>query len=247
MLVLGCQDPGILCYTTGGGVMTLTENGLDSGRVRFPVCVVDDDAAFRSEIADSLSAIADDVRVFATADAFLAIAAETQPAVILLDLQMPGINGLDLLGISRERGYHHAVAVLSANDSVARAIEAMRLGADDYIQKPVTRRQLLEAVRSLARLTEAKAQFRDDAQTCEMLVRRLSLRERAVLCALSQGFQNKAIAEHLQISARTVEMHRARMMNKLRVRTASEAVQVAIRGGLMGRSLPGELQAAAAA
>ena len=196
------------------------------------IYIVDDDDAVRTSLQTLLSVQPDlSVRCFASGDAFLALADTLAPGVLLLDFQMPGASGLDVLDALAGRSGHFAPLILSGQGNVKVAVKAMKGGAVDFLEKPYETEQLLMALeRSFARLAadgEAVARVR----TAEAKIARLSPREADVLRGLVEGRSNKVIAFDLDISPRRVEIYRANLMEKLEVRSLSEALRIAFASG----------------
>lgn len=193
------------------------------------VHIVDGDAGFRESLRALLSARPNlIIRCFASGDAFLADAADIDPGVLLLDLHLPGASGLDVLAAARE----HAAIVLTGRGDVACAVEAMKAGAMDLLQKPFDPPRLLSLIDAgFARLERGAAGARR-AQAARARITRLSPREGDVLRGLLDGRPNKAIASDLDLSPRTVELHRAKVMEKLAVGSIPEAMRVAFYAGM---------------
>ena len=149
------------------------------------------------------------------------------PGCILLDIRMPDMDGLEVQRELAARGIAMPVIVLTGHGDVATAVEAMKNGASDFIEKPFEKAVLLEAIERaserLARAEESSASERE----AKVRIAALTARERDVLRELARGHPNKTIAYDLGISPRTVEVHRANVMTKLGVRSLSEALRIA--------------------
>jgi two-component system response regulator FixJ len=201
------------------------------------VHIVDDDASIRRALARLLRSAGLDTIGYETAQAVLTAAPSLTSGCILLDVQMPGMNGLELLGRLSEIGIDLPVIVVTGHGDVPTAVRAMKTGAVDFIEKPIDEAQLLAAID--AALTERRpapgdrAAVRDLAtvQATEQMAL-LSPRERQVLEAIAFGRPNKLIAYDLGISVRTVEVHRAHMMDRLGVRAIAEAIRIAVMAAL---------------
>ena len=203
------------------------------GRVAY---VVDDDAAVRRSLALLLRSAGFAVRDYESGEAFLRAAAEAPGGppfgCVLLDLRMPGMDGLAVQREMAVRGLGLPVVVVTAHGDVPLAVQAMRAGASDFIEKPYGDEAIIQAAEAaLARGGEERARGREAADAAAR-VGALSPREADVLRGVVAGRQNKAIAHDLGISPRTVEIHRANLMEKLGVRSLSEAVRVALAAGL---------------
>jgi two-component system, LuxR family, response regulator FixJ len=190
------------------------------------VFVVDDEEPMRNALRRVMSASGLAVETFSSAQQFLEIGRCERPACILLDLQMPGMNGLELQRELRLRGYSMPVIFLTGMGTVTHAVSAMRDGAADFMEKPFSNEALIERVHS-ALGADREALERDAArQSIVTRVKKLTPREREVLVLLSQGQSNKHVARRLNLSPRTVEGYRARIMEKLAAKSVAELVPI---------------------
>jgi two-component system response regulator FixJ len=197
------------------------------------VHVVDDDLAVRQSLSFLLASDGLPVRLHESALAFLDAMTDTSTGCIVTDVRMPGIDGIELLRRLKARGFSLPVIVMTGHADVPMAVEAMKEGAVDFIEKPFDDDMFLAAVRSALRLQEQHAQR--DAQITEVQARLqgLSERERQVLEGLVAGKANKVIAYDLGISPRTVEIYRANVMTKMQAGSLSELVRMGlVVGGL---------------
>ncbi len=196
------------------------------------VYIVDDDDAVRASLHGLLSVQPDLViRGFRTGDAFLEELPELAPGVALLDFHMPGSSGLDVL---RRLGsdVRFPAVILTGQGNVTLAVEAMKEGALDFIEKPYEAEELLAIVdAAFSRLDQDSAEAAR-VQSATTKIDKLSPRETDVLKGLIEGRSNKIIAYDLDISPRTVEIYRANLMEKLEVRSLSEALRIAFAAGL---------------
>src|SRR5690242_9807978 len=177
--------------------------------------VVDDDEAFRTAISRLLRAAGYEVRDYASAGAFLLADGGSDPGCVILDLRMPGPNGLDLQAALRKRDDALPVVFLTGHGTVPATVRAMKDGAEDFLTKPVKREVLLEAVRrALARDAERRGAGEDLRRLRERFGG-LTVRERAVMELVVAGRLNKQIAAAIGASERTVKAHRARVMAKM--------------------------------
>ena len=192
------------------------------------VHVVDDDLAVRQSLSFLLASDGLPVRLHESALAFLDAMTETATGCIVTDVRMPGIDGIELLRRLKARGFSLPVIVMTGHADVPMAVEAMKEGAVDFIEKPFDDDLFLAAVRKALRLQEQHAQR--DAQITEVQARLqgLSERERQVLEGLVAGKANKVIAYDLGISPRTVEIYRANVMTKMQAGSLSELVRMAV-------------------
>ncbi len=201
------------------------------------VHVIDDDASIQRAMARLLRSAGLAAVGYETAQAVLAAATSLTSGCILLDIQMPGMNGLELLARLGEIGVELPVIVVTGHGDIPTAVRAMKAGAVDFIEKPIDEAQLLAAIEGA--LAEKKPAPGDRAAARDHAMARaieqmalLSPRERQVLEAIAFGRPNKLIAYDLGISIRTVEVHRAHMMDRLGVRSIAEAIRIAVMAAL---------------
>jgi two-component system response regulator FixJ len=195
--------------------------------------VVDDEAPVRRSLALLLGAEGYAVETFEGGEAFLdAAGAGLAFGCVLLDLRMPGLDGLSVQRVLAERKLAHPVILVTAHGDVPVAVQAMKAGACDFIEKPYTAEEMLRAVAAaLDRGSAAEGEAQRAAEAAAR-VAALSPREAEVLQGLVAGRQNKMIAKELGISPRTVEIHRGNLMAKLGVRSLPEAVRLALAAGV---------------
>jgi two-component system response regulator FixJ len=188
------------------------------------VFLVDDDPAVLRSTATLLSVRGMKVRTWPSAEAFLGDYDRNEPACLLVDVRMPGMSGLDL---QRQLGQAQAglpIIVMTGHADVQMAVEAMRAGAIDFIEKPFAQSALLESLERAFRILREGPADRDPE--AEEVLKRLTERERDVLELLVRGHTNKAIAYQLEISQRTVEVHRARIKDKLEARGLADLMRI---------------------
>jgi len=198
------------------------------------VHVIDDDVDVRQSLAFLLSAAGLAVRVHESASAFLQVLPEVEEGCVVTDIRMPQVDGLELQRRLRDLKSGLPVIVMTGHGDVPLAVEAMKGGAVDFIEKPFDDEVLLSAVR--AALAWRARQSERDARAVEIQARiqRLSDREREVLDRLVAGKANKVIAYELGISPRTVEVYRANVMTKMQADSLSELVRMALLDGRPG-------------
>jgi two-component system response regulator FixJ len=191
------------------------------------VHIIDDDAAMRDSLGFLLQVNRIPYRLFESAVAFLENLPE-DGGCVLTDVRMPEMNGIEMVRQLKERGYRAPVVVMTGHADVPLAIEAMKAGVVDFIEKPFDEDLLLSALRTA--LQQGKAQSEQDAALSETRKRiaALSPRESEVLGGLVEGKANKVIAYDLGISPRTVEIYRANLMTKMQARSLSELVRMAL-------------------
>jgi two-component system response regulator FixJ len=192
------------------------------------VHIIDDDDAMRDSLSFLLEAADYKCITYDSAVAFLDVLARLAPGCIVTDIRMPGMSGLELVRTLRERSVSHPVIVITGHADVPLAVEAMKAGVADFIEKPFNDETLLAAVRQ-AMAHEADEQAERDARS-ELLARieSLSGREREVLDGLVAGRSNKVIAFDLGISPRTIEIYRANLMTKMGASGLSDLVRMAL-------------------
>ena len=196
------------------------------------IAVVDDDEAVRLSTADLLQRLGFDVKLFKSGDAFLESESLSEISCILLDLQMPGRDGLSVLRALAERGDSPPALVLTAHGGIPAAVEAIKLGAHDFMEKPYEAETLLTKIdEAMQHPAGAKGGSGVDPEAAA-LVAALSGRQRQVLGGIVRGLQNKIIAYELGLSIRTVEAYRAQLLERLGARGTADAVRVAIAAGL---------------
>lgn len=192
------------------------------------VHVVDDDAAIRDSLSFLLDAAGFTARSYEGAPQLLARIGELEPGCIVTDVRMPGMSGLALIARLKELGVAHPVIVLTGHADVALAIEAMKAGVLDFLEKPFDDEALLSAVRNALAVGEGEFGRRAEQAEVERRVASLTDREREVFEAIVAGDSNKAAAIRLGISPRTVEIYRANVMEKMGAKSLSELVRLAL-------------------
>ena len=218
-----------------------SDNAPDRTKVVSTVYVVDDDESIRELLTWLMRRKNIPVEAFADAATFLNVYRPESPGCLVLDLNLPGMSGLDLQAYLNEQGVVIPVIFLSGRADVPKAVRAVKGGAIDFIEKPFDYKQIVELVSDcLARDTaarEARARGRSQSERLALL----SQREREVLDRIVAGKLNREIAGELAISIKTVEVHRAHLMEKLAVRTVAQLVQVAMgssTGSMAGDAAP---------
>jgi two-component system, LuxR family, response regulator FixJ len=187
--------------------------------------IVDDEQMLRSMVRQALVGLCTDIDEFDSAEAFLDGHHHRPLGCIIVDICLPGIDGLDLLEMLARGGSPHPVIVMSANGTVPHAIRAGRLGVVDFIEKPFRVADPLEAMQKGFELLRTREL--SPVRSLETL----TPREKEVLVRFAEGGSNKIVAYNLGISARTVELHRANLLRKLGVRSLSQALLLAKDGG----------------
>ena len=196
------------------------------------VYIVDDDDAVRDSLSVLLEAVGHHVQTFGLARDFLALAPQLPAGCLIADIRMPEMDGLELQRQLNEQALGFQMIVITGHGDVPLAVRAMKAGAIDFIEKPFATPTILASVE--AALTRVHSADRNDpvARAALEKLSLLSPREREVLEGLLAGLPNKTIAYDLAISPRTVEIHRARVMDKTGARSLSELIRFALAAGL---------------
>ena len=193
--------------------------------------LVDDEESIRKAASFALKTAGYDVIAYTSGVEFLRTAKSAEVGCVILDVRMPEMDGLQVQTTMAARGINMPVIVLTGHGDVSVAVQAMKGGAIDFLEKPFEKAALLEAVRrAFARLDDVDLRALESSEA-EVRVAALTPREQEVLEGLANGLPNKTIAYDLGCSSRTVEVHRASLMAKLEVRNLSEALRIAVAAG----------------
>jgi two-component system, LuxR family, response regulator FixJ len=192
------------------------------------VHVIDDDEAMRDSLAFLLDTVSLSVRTYASAIQFLEHVDGLAPGCIVTDVRMPDMSGLELVRRLNERGAPHPVIVITGHGDVPLAVEAMKLGAMDFLEKPFEEETLLRAIRSALAVGGRSQEDLAEKRRLQSIFEALSPREQEVLQGVVEGKLNKTIAFELGISPRTVEVYRANVMSKTGARGLSELVRMVL-------------------
>jgi two-component system response regulator FixJ len=195
------------------------------------VHVIDDDEAVRDSLTFLLQSAKMRVRTHESATEFVKILPNVEPGCIITDIRMPGMTGIELLGTLAERKIALPVIVITGHGDVPLAVEAMKSGASDFLEKPFDDEAMLAAVK-LALSRPVGVSVHSAGPEVARKLEALSKREREVLEGLVAGLPNKSIAFDLGISARTVEVYRANLMTKMGANSFSDLVRMALIGGV---------------
>ena len=192
------------------------------------VYIVDDDGGARSSIRVLMKSLSLPAAVFASAQDFLGNYQASHPGCVVLDIRMPGMSGLDLQEELNRRGYVIPIVFVTGHGDVPMAVEAMRQGAFDFIQKPFRDQDLIDCVqKALARDRDTREGLSEHGRIRTRLAS-LTPREHDVLELLIKGQANKAMAHELGLSQRTVEIHRAHVMDKMEARSLAQLVRMVL-------------------
>lgn len=198
----------------------------DGGHVH----IVDDDPGVRQTLAAMLGGAGFITHEYATAAELLAAPEKLDRGCIVTDVNMPGMSGLELMQQLRQRGIGQPVVVISGEADIQMAVEAMKAGAIDFLEKPLHAEPLRNAVSAAIR--QGSKPVSPDAERYRAIVQSLTRRQRQVLEGLIEGLPNKLIAHRLDLSIRTVEGYRAAIMERTQAKSLSELVRLAINAGL---------------
>ena len=198
------------------------------------VHVIDDDEAMRESLAFLLGTAGIDVQTYESAAAFLEVATKAKAGCIITDVRMPGISGIELLQRLRELKLGVPVIVITGHGDVPLAVEAMKVGAIDFLEKPFDDEVLLTSVRSALNQLDRDHKRQAERSEIDARLATLSNRERDVLDGLVGGLANKQIAYDLGISPRTIEIYRANLMTKMQAASLSDLVRMALIAGILG-------------
>lgn len=196
------------------------------------VYVVDDDEAVRDSLKALLESSGFAVTAFASAEAALERCRNVANGCLIADVRMPGMTGIELQDKLREREIDIPVIVVTGHGDIPLAVKAMKSGAVDFIEKPFSDDRILQAVEHALASRRAAGTEQDRESNAKALVEKLTAREREVLEFLASGYANKQIAAALNISPRTVEIHRSRVIEKLNAPSMSHLVRLALAAGI---------------
>lgn len=189
--------------------------------------IVDDDDSVRRSVGFMLKTSGHMVKSYASGSDILKEAKRLEPGCILLDIRMPGMDGLEVQQELQNLGVSLPVIIMTGHGDIPLSVRAMKAGAIDFIEKPFEKDALVAAVDEAFRTIARSDAGHERAQSAIVRLQALTPRERDVLDGLAKGLPNKTIAYDLGISPRTVEIHRANLMSKLEVRSLSEALRLA--------------------
>lgn len=194
----------------------------------FVVHIVDDDEAVRQSLAFLLSTAGIPIRVYESATAFLRALPSVQDGCLITDVRMPDMTGIELLQRLQQKSVPLPVIVITGHGDIPLAVEAMKSGAIDFIEKPFAEDSILKAVRAAEARVRKRGQRSEEEANVTARLASLSERERQVLDGLVAGNANKTIAHDLGISPRTVEVYRANVMTKMHAKTLSELIRLTL-------------------
>jgi two-component system, LuxR family, response regulator FixJ len=197
------------------------------------VYVIDDDEAMRDSLNFLLDSAGFNVRLFETALKFLDALPTLELGCVVSDVRMPGVDGIELLKRMKASHARFPIVIMTGHGDVPLAVEAMKLGAIDFLEKPFEDDRLIGMIEAAIRLAEPAAKNEAVALDIAARIATLSPRERQVMDGLITGLSNKQIARDYDISPRTIEVYRANVMTKMQANSLSELVRLAMRAGLL--------------
>ena len=197
------------------------------------VYVIDDDEAMRDSLNFLLDSAGYRVTLFETATSFLEALPGLEFGCVVSDVRMPGIDGIELLKRMKAAGNRFPILIMTGHGDVPLAVEAMKLGALDFLEKPFEDDRLTAMIEGAIRLADTSARTEAVTQDIAARIASLSPRERQVMEGLIAGLSNKLIAREYDISPRTIEVYRANVMTKMQANSLSELVRLAMRAGLL--------------
>ncbi len=192
------------------------------------VFVVDDDQAMRTSLQWLIESTGMAVKTYESADVFLASYYPGRAGCLLLDVRMPGMSGLELQSYLARQGYRLPVILITGHGDVAMAVKAMKAGAVDFIEKPFHDEDLLRSIRNALEFDKKHRAHRSAKADITMRLAELTPREHEVMTMVTEGKSNREIAAALGVSAKTVEAHRSRVMEKMRAESLAELVRMAL-------------------
>ena len=199
---------------------------------QFTVHVVDDDASIRSSLSRLFRATGHYVRAFESAQAYLAEASPEDPGCVVLDIRMPGMDGLTLQERMSDQGFYSPIVFVSAHGDISASVRAMKGGAVDFLEKPFEEEDLLRAVDRAIELDEELRERRDSNARFEHGLEALTSREYQVMTHVIAGKPNKVIARELDVSEKTIKVHRGRVMKKMEARSLADLVRMTERADI---------------
>jgi two-component system, LuxR family, response regulator FixJ len=195
---------------------------------QFVIHIVDDDPAVRDSLSFSLGAADCEVRTYTSALELLERGPALERGVIITDVRMPGLTGLELVAELKDRAINHPVIVLTGHADVSMAVEAMKAGVVDFLEKPFDELALMNAIENGRHRLAGSSGRQAERDQINARLSELTPRERDVFNEIAAGESNKSAALKLGISPRTVEIYRANVMEKMRARTLSDLVRMAL-------------------
>jgi two-component system response regulator TtrR len=192
------------------------------------ICIVDDDEAFRDSLRWLLESNGFQVESFASAKEFLESCMSGKPGCLVLDIRMPEMTGLELQEKLNEKGIHTPVIFVTGHGDIPMAVSAVKQGAMDFIEKPFNESDMLELIRNALVLDTQRREADEQQSLISSRLEKLTSREQEVMECVIAGKPNKLIADQFGITVKTVEAHRAKVMDKMAVNSLAELVQLVV-------------------
>jgi len=206
------------------------------GEANSIVYIVDDDRDVRSSISFILGTLGMRARAFASGLDFLDSLDHLEPGCVLLDIRMPEMDGVQVLEELAKREIEWPVIIMTGHGDIPLAVQTMRIGAMDFLEKPFDEELLQACLGQAARVLQQEAGTSSRRKEARSRIEALTAREREVLDALMEGLSNREVAERLDISLRTAEMHRGNMMHRLGVKGLAEVLHIVTEAGMEPRT-----------
>ncbi len=196
------------------------------------IFLVDDDASVRDAVGLFLESLGMTVKVYSSAQVFLDSYRSEWPGCMVLDISMPGMTGLELQEVLQKRSIELPIIFLTGQGNIPQSAKAFKAGAVDFIEKPFNDKQLLERIQEAIAIDSQNRQQKEKQSEILEHYSRLTSREREVMGHVVDGLSNKEIARELEISHRTIDIHRARIMEKMGAHSLADLVRMTSRGSL---------------
>jgi len=201
----------------------MTNAGMENS---FAVYIVDDDPAIRASISDLLESVGVSTVTFASAEDFLGVRNDNMGGCLLLDVRLPGINGMEMQAKLSESGFNIPIIIMTAHGDMPMVRKALKSGAVEFLIKPFRDEELLEAVEQAFAVDRARQQTGKLMNSIHARTGTLTKREHEVMALVAKGLTNKEIAEKLNLSVATVKLHRGQMMRKMEADTLADLVKI---------------------
>ena len=228
----GCSTfwDGYVAIASNGCIVVTTQPTLPSGvggGEEPVVLVIDDDMAMRESLSSLFQSVGLRVKVFGSAPELLQSRLPNAPSCLVLDIRLPGINGLDFQVEMAKSGIHIPIIFMTGHGDIPMSVQAMKAGAVDFLTKPFRHQEMLHAVTQALDVDRKRRVREKTVSDLRVLYESLTAREREVLTLVTAGMMNKLIAEELGVSEITVKVHRSHVMRKMRTRSLADLARIA--------------------